>query len=105
MLPGVDGLGPVDAPAGAAPPRPSPADREAAMVYSPSRRRRALPAAEEPRVVGVAEVARVGRLIQRRIYVQGHHPGLGTPITGLTGPETVIELLGIADGRAPSAHG
>ena len=62
-------------------------------------------AGEAPRLVGVEEVARVGRLVLRRLYVRGHHPGLGVPITGQTGPETVIELLGIGDGRPPLPRG
>jgi hypothetical protein len=60
---------------------------------------------EAPRVVGVEEVARVGRLVQRRLYVRGHHPGLGCPITGVSGPETVIELLGLDGGPAATARG
>lgn len=50
---------------------------------------------EAPRVVGVEEVARVGRLVHRRLYLQGHFPALGRPIIGLTGPETVVERLGM----------
>lgn len=52
--------------------------------------------AEAPRPSGVKDVAQVGRLVHRRLYVQGHHPALGRAITGQTGPETILELFGPA---------
>jgi hypothetical protein len=66
---------------------------ERRMSGAPGRRRRP---PEAPRLLGVEEVARVGRLVHRRLYVLGHHPNLGRPIMGQSGPETVIELFGAA---------
>jgi hypothetical protein len=57
-----------------------------------------------PRLVGVEEVARVGRLVHRRLYLRGHHPGLGVPILGWSGPETVIERLGLDGLSGPAAR-
>jgi hypothetical protein len=53
------------------------------------------------KLVGVEEVARVGRLVHKRLYLRGHHLNLGTPINGASVPETIMELIGVEDARQP----